>query len=99
MTVQTWDLVSRCPVATLKGNMKEITGLECSACGSMLAIANRSVVRGESDDVQNCHYLVDTRTNSIELTFRGVMNTRSNFLRLHFLGDNILYSGSENGTV
>ena len=42
---------------------------------------------------------VDTRTNSIELTFRGVMNTRSNFLRLHFLGDNILYSGSENGTV
>ena len=42
---------------------------------------------------------MDTRTNSIELTFRGVMNTRSNFLRLHFLGDNILYSGSENGTV
>ena len=59
MTVQTWDLVSRCPVATLKGNMKEITGLECSACGSMLAIANRSVVHGESDDVQNCHYLVE----------------------------------------
>lgn len=42
---------------------------------------------------------MDTRTNSIELTFRSVMNTRSNFLRIHFLGDNILYSGSENGTV
>ena len=43
-TVQTWDLVSKCPVATLSGNMKEIPGLECSLCGSMLAIANRSVL-------------------------------------------------------
>ena len=42
--MQTWDLVSKCPVATLNGNMKETTGLECSLCGSMLAIANRSVL-------------------------------------------------------
>ena len=27
------------------------------------------------------------------------MNIRSNFLRIHFLGDNIIYSGSENGDM
>lgn len=31
--------------------------------------------------------------------FRGVINMQSNFLRVHFLGDNILYSGSENGDM
>ena len=35
----------------------------------------------------------------VEMHFRGVMNIRSNFLRVHFLGDNVLYSGSENGDM
>ncbi|KAK8809013.1 hypothetical protein WA171_001141 [Blastocystis sp. BT1] len=87
--IAVWDLVNLCEVTVVEDGLKEITGLACSSCGNLVAVADRS----------NCHHLVDLRTNCVEMAFRGVMNTRSNFLRIHFLNDVFIYSGNEMGSV
>ena len=98
--VELWDLINICQISTYSKNLKEITGIDISSCGNLVAIASRSVLfLFNSHNAQNCHSLIDTRTNKIEMYFRGVINMQSNFLRVHFLGDNILYSGSENGDM
>lgn len=97
--IAVWDLVNLCEVTVVEDGLKEITGLACSSCGNLVAVADRSVVLKSSIDRQNCHHLVDLRTNCVEMAFRGVMNTRSNFLRIHFLNDVFIYSGNEMGSV
>ena len=41
--VSVWDLESACEVARLSRGLRGVTGLECSGCGNLMAIADRSV--------------------------------------------------------
>ena len=41
--VSVWDLESACEVARLSRGLRGGTGLECSGCGNLMAIADRSV--------------------------------------------------------
>ena len=41
--VEMWDLLNLCQVSSFSSNLKEITGLDISSCGNLVAIASRSV--------------------------------------------------------
>lgn len=41
--IEIWDLISCCQVSSFSKNLKEITGLDISLCGNLIAVASRSV--------------------------------------------------------
>lgn len=45
-----WDLVNLCEVTIVEDNLKEITGLACSSCGNLVAVADRSVPNEHDTD-------------------------------------------------
>ena len=42
--IAVWDLVNLCEVTVVEDGLKEITGLACSSCGNLVAVADRSVI-------------------------------------------------------
>lgn len=86
---KSWDLMSGGRLSTVDRNLSEVTGMDVSSDGMSAIVACKD----------NCHHLVDIRSNKVESNFRGLQNIRINFLQVRFLEQYYIYSGSEEGNV
>jgi COMPASS component SWD3 len=89
-TVMFFDISSGVCVRTLDRIVGEVTSIQLSMNGERLLIASKD----------STHRIFDIRTGTCLTRFKGAVNSSKSFLRANFgSSDNVVLSGSENGSV